>query len=122
MADAGLIALSKRGRAVFYNSADALKAIYRSGESSKERLDAARAEIAELELAERRGELLPKETVLAGIIKRESAIRARALALPSKLAPQIAPPVKVQQVEDLIRSGVYEFLSEMAGNGESGGL
>jgi hypothetical protein len=115
-----LIALSKKGRAVFYNSADALKAIYRSGESSKERLDAARAEIAELELGERRGELFRKEAIDQRDQKRIFAARARLLSIPSRVVGQIAPPSKLQQAEDVLTAAIYEALAELAGEDGDG--
>ena len=113
--------MSKRGRAVFYNSADALKAIYRSGESAKERLDVARAEIAELDLAERRGELLSAEQVGAYQVKRETAARARFLAIPSNVAGQIAPPGKLQKAEAILTTAIHEALAELAGDADSVG-
>jgi phage terminase Nu1 subunit (DNA packaging protein) len=117
IADAGMTPLSTRGRAKFYNSADALKAIYRTGESAKERLDAARAEIAEIDLAERRGEVLPHQKVLAHWQKLIAAFRARMLAIPSKIAGQFAPPGKLQQAEDALTAAIYEALAEVSGDG-----
>jgi len=116
VSDAGLLPLSKRGRATYYNSTDALKAIYRSGESAKERLDVARAELAEIELAEKRGELHSNGVCQAREEKRIYAARSRFLAMPSKLAGQFAPPAKLQQAEDAIAAAIYEALSELAGD------
>lgn len=119
LGDAGLTPLSKKGRATYYNSAESMKAIYRAGESAKERLDVARAEIAELDLAERRGELLPRDLVLAAQQKRESAARAKFRAMPSNIAGQIAPPGKLQQAENLLREAVDEALGELSGSGDA---
>jgi len=121
ISDAGLLPLSKKGRVAYFHSTDALKAIYRSGESAKERLDVARAEIAELDLAERRGEVLPAVQVGEGQAKRETRVRARFLAMPSNLAGQIAPPGKIQQVEALLTTAIHEALAELAGDADSVG-
>jgi phage terminase Nu1 subunit (DNA packaging protein) len=115
LGDAGIVALGRKGRAVLYDSELSLRAIYKVGGSTKDRLDSARAEIAEIDLAERRGEVLATTSVLAIWQKRVLAFRARMLALPSKIAGQFAPPGKLQQAEDSIRAAIYEALNELAG-------
>ena len=120
MADAGVVELGRKGRAVLYNSELALKAIFRAGESSRERLEVARAEIAELDLAERRGELLRRDLVLANDQKRISAAKAKFRSIPSAVAGQIAPPGKLQQAEDLIAAAIDQALAELAGDGTDG--
>lgn len=120
LADAGITEIGRKGRAVLYDSTAALRAMYRAGGSAKDRVDEGRAQLIELELAERRGQLMQRSVVAAEQVKREATIRARGLAMPSKLAPQVAPPGKLQQVEDAITAAVYEMLSDLAGDGATG--
>lgn len=81
----------------------------------RERLYKANAEIKEAELARLRGELLPAAEVLATWRGRISNTRARLLAIPSKIAPQIAPPGKLAQTAEALRREIYEALNELAG-------
>ena len=120
LAAGALIGIGKKGRAVLYDSELALRVLFKAGESAKARLDVARAEIAELDLAERRGELLRGDVVKYAQQRRESAARARFLAIPSKIAGQFAPPGKLQQAEDAITAAIYEALAELAGDGVDG--
>lgn len=115
LGDAGLVPLSVKGKMKFYDSAKALQAIHRVGESAKERLDNARAELAEMELATRRGELLEASAVLTAQQRRESEIRARMRSVPTAVAAQVAPPSKLRQVEEAIRSAIDDALEELAG-------
>ena len=112
-----MVEMSRKGRAVLWNSEAALQAIYRSGDSNKDRLDAARAERAEIELAQIKGALVPRETVLADLQKRYAAFRGKLLALPSAMAGRFAPPGKLVQVEEVLTVAIHEALSEMAGDG-----
>jgi phage terminase Nu1 subunit (DNA packaging protein) len=121
LGDAGLTPIGKNGRAIHYDSEKALKAIFRSGDSSKERLEAAKAELAEIELAERRGELLSRSNVIELWQRGISAFRARMLAIPSKIAGQFAPPGKLQQAEEALTQAIHEALAEVAGDGTGGG-
>jgi hypothetical protein len=117
LADAGVVEIGRKGRAVLYDSALAFKAIYRSGESARERLEVARAETAEMDLAQRRGELLAASDVAAARDSQNLAFRARILSIPSKIAGQFAPPGKLQQAEEALTSALHEALSELAGDG-----
>jgi phage terminase Nu1 subunit (DNA packaging protein) len=83
----------------------------------RERRDKALALTEELNLAERKGELIDRKVVMATWGGLVASFRARMLAIPSKVAPQIAGPGKVQHVEDLIAAAVHEALAEVAGDG-----
>ena len=83
----------------------------------RERKDRALALSEELKLAERRGELIEREVVRATWAGLVASFRARMLAIPSKVAPQIAVPGKVQQAEELLAAAVHEALAEVAGHG-----
>ena len=114
---AGLREIGKYRRAILYNSTDALRAMYRSGESAKDRLDTARAEIAELDLAARRRELLPRAAIVIEWQRAYTAFRARILAIPSKIAGKFAPPGKLTQAEAAITAAIHEALAELSGDG-----
>lgn len=115
----------KKGRKL-YDSAAALRVVLlpkgRSLESMTpaDRLSHRRAELVELELAERRRELLPAGEVRVALERRLGAFRARSLAIPSKAAPLIAPPGKVQQAEEVLTAHIHEALAELAGDGVGG--
>src|SRR5439155_13649914 len=81
----------------------------------RERLDAARAALAELDLAERRGEVLRADATLMTWQRNIAAFRAKMLAIPSRIACQIAPPGKLAAVEEILTMVIYEALQELSG-------
>src|SRR6266487_4207469 len=81
----------------------------------RERLDAARAGLAELDLAEHRGELLPADATLMMWQKNIAAFRAKMLAIPSRIACRIAPPGNLAEVEEALTVVIYEALQELSG-------
>lgn len=123
LAEAGLEPIQRRGKAILYDSERALQAIYaptRGGLehlSPTDRLAHARWELAELDLATKRGELLDRAVVLATWGGMVASFRTRMLSIPSKVAPQVAIPGKVQMVEDTIAAAVHEALAEVSGDG-----
>jgi phage terminase Nu1 subunit (DNA packaging protein) len=92
----------------------AARAAARTGPDARERLDAVRAEIAELDLAERRGELIQRSTALAGWQKQVSAFRSRSLAIVSRVSAQFPADMRVRLAEVLERE-IYEALAELGG-------
>jgi phage terminase Nu1 subunit (DNA packaging protein) len=79
------------------------------------RLKRAQADKLEMELALRRGELVAAEDVgeyLAGIL---SALRAKMLALPKRLAPVVIGLKKPAEVSNRMEKDVHEALLELAG-------
>ncbi len=82
-------------------------------------LDRARREIVELELARKRGELLPAGEVERVWLGQVAAAKSRLLALPSKLAGRCAglPP---HEIEVEARAIVHECLTQLASDGEDG--
>ena len=59
-------------------------------QAERARLTRARADVAEIELAQRRGELLARDDVDQAMFGAFSRVRARLLAIPSKAAPLVA--------------------------------
>lgn len=83
----------------------------------KTRLIKAKADIAEIEAAQLRQELLPRGLVIQtwqGIV---AAARARLLALPSKAAHQLLGARTLVEAEEVVRGYVYEALTELARDG-----
>lgn len=69
----------------------------------KAALDRARRELVELELAERRHELIPVEIVKRVWTKMFGAFRAKILGLPVKLTPRLAATSKQAEVSKILQ-------------------
>ena len=123
--EAGVGPIRQVGKKSLYASDVALGAIYATARggldhlSPTDKLAHARWEKAELELRVMRGELLARTEIVPLWQKAVLALRSRLLSIPSKLAPQIAPPSKVAQVKDAMTREIYEALEEVAGDGIS---
>lgn len=125
LADAGVIPKAARGE---YPLAQAIrgyvKFVGKDGRGpddeastfrrSRARLMNARAALAEIEQAEREGDLVPATQVEEGWIKIAAIIRARLLALPSKMAPRLAAMSSAALIEAALRDEVYSALTDIA--------
>jgi len=90
-------------------------------EAAAARRETAQAELAELELAERRGELVPAEAARNDVIAAFSLVKTRLLAVPSRVGqrlPHVAAEV-VPVVDELIREALEELASR-GGGGDRG--
>lgn len=93
----------------------------RSNESNTKRADAgtrkdeAIAQRYELEVAQKRGELIPRGEVLAGMSASFARVRAKLLALPSKLAPVVLTMGTATEVQEKLNDGINEALDQLAG-------
>ena len=86
-------------------------------EEARRRKLAAEAALVELDLAKRRGEVIEIEEV-AGVVGDDYAnVRAKLLALPSKLAPQLIGIEDPAECKALIERGVSEALEELTADG-----
>ena len=88
------------------------QAVPTDAKEAKNRKTAAEAELAELDVAQRRGELVPlaeAEREWANVL---GGLRARILAMPGKYAPRLGLPIAQAQrhLEDISR----ELLAELA--------
>jgi phage terminase Nu1 subunit (DNA packaging protein) len=85
-------------------------------EPDRTRAEARRAEaeasIAELKLAQMRGELIPICDVERELERAFTAVRARLLAIPPKLAPVLSPE-KPARARMLLEQAVLETLAEL---------
>lgn len=79
------------------------------------RKDNAIAERYELEVAQKRGEMIPRPEVLAGMSSSFARVRAKMLALPSRLAPVILSLGTAAEIQEKLIDGIHEALAELAG-------
>lgn len=85
-------------------------------ERERTRLTKAQADKTELEVRELRAELVRMPVVEQHWQGMVASARSRLLALPSRIAAQIAGPDRLQQVQDKAQALVYEALAELAGD------
>lgn len=81
--------------------------------SEKARLDTARAEKVEFDLAIARGEYVKFDDVISAMGKIITEMRSKLLSMPTKLAPQIIGQERIPVVKDLIETAVYESLESI---------
>lgn len=81
---------------------------------AKRRRAVAEAELAELDLAERRGDLLARDDVDAAMTGAFARVRARMLALPSAVAAAAADEAEPGRVQALLADAVHEALAELS--------
>jgi hypothetical protein len=86
----------------------------RSLESERARLAKEQADKLEMENAQTRGELVHVDDAASAVECVVVAIRAKALSLGSKLAPQVVACSNVNEVKAIIDAGADDFLREIA--------
>lgn len=67
-----------------------------------------------LEVAEKRGDLIPAEQVESAVADMVAAFRARILSIPSKLAGPIAATIDTRETEALLTDAIHEALHELS--------
>lgn len=82
--------------------------------TERARLVKAQADKTEIEVAEMARALIPAERVIAAWEQLVAAFRAKCLALPSRLAPQLAAVNEIREIKDHIGAGVREALEELS--------
>lgn len=108
------------GRNNFWRMADAAPALSGStrqtGADSKEEAErrrmVAEAELAEIKLSERRGEVMPVAEVGEQLDRVFAAVRARIVAFPPKMAP-IVMPQDPNKALAILERGSLEILAEL---------
>jgi phage terminase Nu1 subunit (DNA packaging protein) len=78
------------------------------------RLLKAQADMAEIDLAERTGQLVTVERVEADWISMVTACRAKLLSIPTKAAYQISNLKKPEDIEKFLKHTINEALAELA--------
>lgn len=82
--------------------------------SERARYIRARADLAEMEAAQRRGSLIAAEDIEAAWIAVLALLRTRLLALPDRLAPLAHEQTTVGNTRNLIRATIREVLDDLA--------
>lgn len=83
--------------------------------TERARLDRARAELAEHQLAERRGELMPVVDGEFAVATFASGLHQRLLAIPNQCAPDAAVESDPSAVAEIVRRYIIEALAELSG-------
>lgn len=78
------------------------------------RLVKAKADLAEMEASQMRGDLLPAADVTVAWTEIVALMRSRLLALPDKIAPVVHETTSIAQAKDVIKKAIYEILTEIA--------
>lgn len=116
-------------KAKLYDSIEALPAIYGVTDDSsdalnpqreKALLDRERRQLTALERQRKAGELVSVDSVRADWLAIIAIARNRLLALPSRIAPDLAGVGDVRAIDDTLRAAIHEILEEMAGDVRSG--
>ena len=74
----------------------------------------ARADLVEMEAAQRRGALITVEDIEAAWIKVLALLRTRVLALPDRLAPQVHIAASLAETRNLLSVNLREALEDLA--------
>jgi phage terminase Nu1 subunit (DNA packaging protein) len=103
------------GRSKFYELRQVIKSIRGpSAQAEKARLDSLRADVVELDLAAKKGELIPVETVLEIITPMYANCRTRLLAIPVKAAIEVAAMEDKNEIQDKLEAFIHEALEELS--------
>ena len=81
---------------------------------AKTRLTIAKAEIAEIEARERKGELIERAKVNKLWNEKANIVKNKLLGLP-ELAPLLYEKTSIASVKKILKDKVYEILTELAG-------
>ena len=98
-----------------------LKASDNSGEGAldgaeqKARLDKARADLAELDLAVKEGRLVPASAIEKAWGNIATEVRTRLMSIPASTAPRITSKMTTVEIEAIIREQVDEALKAISG-------
>jgi hypothetical protein len=129
----GKLDYKKEGRSHLYDSREALPKIYiRDADDDLEkemalaqlRKERALAEKAEIDVQVRLKELVPIEEVAASVAREYTYVRARILAMPTKLAKPVSMESDPQDVKRILDEAIAEVLEALVADCEyqEGGL
>ena len=121
--------MSRKGRVELYRLTDVLPCLIAAPkpadlEDAKARKLTAEAELAEIELAKARAEVVVIAEVAKLVGEDYAAVRAKLLAIPSKLAPQMAIEPTEAGCRALLQRAINEALDELVravGGGDESG-
>lgn len=86
-------------------------------EEARRREMAAKAAMLELDLAQRRGQLIEVEHIADLVGEEYSNVRARILSLPTRLSPQVMGLDNLVEIRSVIMEGITEVLEELTADG-----
>lgn len=86
-------------------------------EEARRRKTAAEAGLVELELAKQKREVIELDEIAQAIAEDYANCRAKLLALPTKLAPQLSGVEEVAAMEAIIAMAIHEALEELVSDG-----
>jgi len=119
----GKIPPKKHGKGTpLYQSIQHYIGILKSGEvneleEEKIRLTRAQADDKELDVAQKRGLLIPRDAVIEAWSGQKANMRAKLLNIPTKLAPLIVGENSIDVIKDKTQELIYEALEELANDG-----
>jgi len=90
-------------------------------DDAKTRKMTADAVLAEIEVAKVRGQVVDVDVMAKAVASDYASVRARLLALPTKLTPLIVPMTDPTEVRDTIERAVAEALEELTVDRDLGG-
>ncbi|MBO6522125.1 terminase small subunit, Nu1 [Thalassospira sp.] len=82
--------------------------------TERARLVKAKADLAEMEASQMRGDLLSAPDVKVAWTEIVALMRARLLVLPDKIAPVVHETTNLNQARDVIKKAIHEVLTEIA--------
>lgn len=117
--EARLDPVREDGRATYYDPRDAIPILLGVGEglnpaAEKARLDAAKASIAELELEEKRGSLVPRDDQLQAMLALATAVASRLDGVPPKAAHEVASESDPAVCQEIIARHIREAREDLA--------
>lgn len=83
-------------------------------DADRARIIAAKAEMAEMELARQKGELWRKDHVIYVFGGQMTLTRARLLAIPTRVAPQLLGCQTVAEIAAKVQNEVHDALNELS--------
>ena len=83
----------------------------------KARLTKNQADEKGLQVAQLRGDLIPREVVLATWQAYSANVRAKLLSLPTKAAHAAIAATELHEIEEVLKAQVYEALGELTSDG-----
>lgn len=115
---AGLTPMGREGKADVYRLAEVLEVLHGQGkpadfEAARTRKMAAEAELAEAELARVRSTQVPIADTVAVVGEICGAIRAKCLAVPSKVTPMLVADGTPTGIQALLDRAMREVLNEL---------
>ena len=81
--------------------------------ASRARREKAEADLAELKLAEQKGELIRTADVRAAYARRAAGLREALLQIPSRLAAVLAAETDMARCHDVIQSELHQVLAQL---------